>query len=156
MQNGQPVAYASRALTEAETRYTQIEKELLAIVFACEHFKYYVYGREAVNVETDHQPLVPIVLKPLNKAPNRLQRMLRRLQNFNLKVMYKKGPDMFLADTLSRAFLLTMNTSDFVLSLEEIDHTMTLAIPEDQLQELKQVAGQDHVSQALSSTIRQG
>ena len=156
MQNGQPVAYASRALTEAETRYAQIEKELLAIVFACEHFEYYVYGREAVTVETDHQPLVPIALKPLNKAPNRLQRMLLRLQNFNLKVIYKKGPDMFLADTLSRAFLPTMNTSDFVLSLEEVDHTMTLAIPEDQLQELKQVAGQDHVSQALSSTIRQG
>ncbi len=109
-----------------------------------------------MNVETDHQPLVPIALKPLNKAPNRLQRMLLRLQNFNLKVMYKKGPDMFLVDTLSRAFLPAMNTSDFVLSLEEVDHTMTLAIPEDQLLELKQVAGQDHVSQVLSSTIRQG
>ncbi len=157
MQNGQLLAYASRALTEAETRYAQIEKELLAIVFACEHFEYYVYGREVVNVETDHQSLVPIVLKPLNKAPNRLQRMLLRLQSFNLKVVYKKGQDMFLADTLSRVFLPEVNTSDFVLSLEEVDHTtMTLAIPENQLQELKQVAGQDPVSQALSSTVRQG
>ncbi len=141
MQNGQP---ASRA------RYAQIEKELLAIVFACEHFEYYIYGRGAVNVETDHQLLVPIVLKPLNKATNRLQRMLLRLQNFNLNVKYKKGQDMFLADTLSRAFL---PAGDFALSLEEVDHTMTLAIPEDQLQEL---ARQDPVSQALSSTIRQG
>ncbi len=41
------MAYASRALTEAETRYAQIEK---AIVFACEHFEYYIYGRGAVNV----------------------------------------------------------------------------------------------------------
>ncbi len=47
---------------------------------------------------------MPIVLKPLNKAPNRLQRMLLRLQNFNLNVKYKKGQDMFLADR---------NTSDF-------------------------------------------
>ncbi len=44
---------------EAETWYAQIEKELLAIVSACEHFEYYmiIYGRGAVNVETDHQPL---------------------------------------------------------------------------------------------------
>ena len=53
MQNGQPVAYASRALT----RYAQIEKELLAIVFGCEHFEAYTYGRDVVQVETDHQPL---------------------------------------------------------------------------------------------------
>ena len=46
LQNGRPVAFASRTLTSAETRYAQIEKELLAIVFACEHFYLYVYGRD--------------------------------------------------------------------------------------------------------------
>ena len=74
LQNGQPIAYASRALTSAETRYAQIEKELLAIVFACERFNAYLYGRDEVTVETDHKPLVSIVLKPLNLAPQRLQR----------------------------------------------------------------------------------
>ena len=69
MQNGQPVAYASRALTPAETRYAQIEKELLAIVFACDRFDAYVYGRHLVNVETDHKPLEPIFVKPLASAP---------------------------------------------------------------------------------------
>ena len=39
LQNGQPVAYASRALTDAETCYVQVKKELLAILFACEHFE---------------------------------------------------------------------------------------------------------------------
>ena len=68
MQNGQPVAYASRALTPAETRYAQIEKELLAIVFACERFDAYVYGRDLVNVETDHKPL-----KSLASASQRLR-----------------------------------------------------------------------------------
>ena len=42
MQNGQPVAYASRALTPPDTRYAQIEKELLAIVFACDRFEAYI------------------------------------------------------------------------------------------------------------------
>ena len=48
LQNGQPVAYASRALTDTETRYAQIEKELLAIVYACTHFESDIYGRDVV------------------------------------------------------------------------------------------------------------
>lgn len=56
MQGGQPVAYASRTLSHSEQRWAQIEKELLAIVFACERFHYYVYGREFL-VESDHQRL---------------------------------------------------------------------------------------------------
>ena len=80
LQNGKPVAYASRALTSAETQYAQIEKEPLATVFACERFDTYIYGRDAVTVETDHKTLVAIVRKALNAAPQRLQRMLLRLQ----------------------------------------------------------------------------
>ena len=41
MQNCQPVAYASWALTPAETWYAQIEKELLVIMFACDRFEAY-------------------------------------------------------------------------------------------------------------------
>ena len=143
MQNGQPVAYASRVLTDTETRYAQIEKELLAIVFTCEDFEY-------------HQPLVSIVLKPLHKVPSRLQRMLLRLQKFNLKVGYKKGPNMFLADTLSRAHLAEVSACEFTLSLAEVDHTMDLVIPQGLLQELKEAAKQDTVLHAISGTIRQG
>ena len=76
LQKGQPVAYASRALTPAETRYAQIEKELLAIVFTCEIFDTYTYGRDVVTVETDHKPLEVIVCEVLNSAPQCLQRML--------------------------------------------------------------------------------
>ena len=43
-QEGRPIHYASRAMTKAETNYAQVEKELLAIVFACERFDQYVYG----------------------------------------------------------------------------------------------------------------
>ena len=89
LQKGQPVAYASRALTPTETRYAQIEKELLAIVFACDHFNMYIYGRKEVNIETDHQPLEAIMKKPLYSAPERLQRMLLRLQKYNLLIKYK-------------------------------------------------------------------
>ena len=69
VQGGQPVVYASRALTDTETRYAQIEKELLAIVFACNKFEVFIYGRDLVYVESDHQPLESIMQKPLNDAP---------------------------------------------------------------------------------------
>jgi len=50
-----------------------MEKELLAIVVACERFDTYIYGRDVVAVETDHKPLEVIVLKALISAPQRLQ-----------------------------------------------------------------------------------
>ena len=104
MQKGQPVAYASRSLTETECNYVQMEKELLAIVFGVEKFESYLYGRK-FKVETDHKPLESILKKSLLSAPKRLQRMMLRLQNFDFEVQYKKGTLLHLADTLSRAFL---------------------------------------------------
>ena len=57
LQDGQPICYASRALTDTEMRYAQIEKEMLAIVWSCEKFDQYLYGRDTVTVESDHEPL---------------------------------------------------------------------------------------------------
>ena len=45
LQDGKPVAFASKALTDTETRYAQIEKELLAIVFSVEKFDQFTFGR---------------------------------------------------------------------------------------------------------------
>ena len=104
LQEGKPVAFASRALSTAETHYAQIEKELLAIVFACEKFYYYIYGRQ-VAVQSDHKPLEAIFQKPLASTTPRLQRMLLKLLRFNLRVIFTPGKNMFIADTLSRAYL---------------------------------------------------
>lgn len=103
LQNNLPVAYASRSLSKAEQSYAQIEKELLACVFACERFYTYIYGKSDVVIETDHKPLVSIINKPLASAPARLQRMLLRLQPYSFKLVYKPGKYLFIADTLSRA-----------------------------------------------------
>ena len=72
-------------------------------MFACDRFDAFVYGRDLVNVETDHKPLEAIFIKPLAATPKRLQRMLLRLQKYNLQVKYKKGKEMLLADTLRNA-----------------------------------------------------
>ncbi|UYV64154.1 hypothetical protein LAZ67_2006790 [Cordylochernes scorpioides] len=69
-----PVAFASRTLTKTEQGYSQIEKEALAITWACERFKDLVVGKTFL-IETDHKPLVPIfTTKDLNDLTPRLQR----------------------------------------------------------------------------------
>ena len=79
LQLQQPVSFASRALTQTETMYAQIEKELLAIVFACEKFNQCIFGRDVVYVGTDHKPLEEIFKNSFCDAPARLQCMLLRL-----------------------------------------------------------------------------
>ena len=103
LQDGKPIAYASRALTTTETNYAQIEKELLAIVFGVERFHQYTYGRKVI-VDSDHKPLETIFNKPLASAPRRLQKMFMRFQRYDINIQYKKGSEMYLADTLSRHF----------------------------------------------------
>ena len=56
------MAYASRALTEDESLYAQVEKELLAATFTCKKFHDFIYGREAI-IDTDHKPITAIVNK---------------------------------------------------------------------------------------------
>ena len=104
VQEGQPIAYASRAMTETEQQYAQIEKECLAIVFGCKKFEQYIYGQR-ILVQSDHRHLETILKKPLVKAPKRLQRMIMQLQHFDLTVKYVPGKDVSVADALSREYL---------------------------------------------------
>ena len=100
-QEGKPIAFASKALTETERRYANIESELLAVVFGCERFRTNLYGYK-FQVESDHKPLEMISLKNLIAAPPRLQRMLLHLQDYDLSIIYRPGKEMTLADGFSR------------------------------------------------------
>lgn len=101
IQDRKPVAFASKSLTPAETRYANIEREMLSVVFALEHFHCFVYGK-AVTVISDHKPLENIHLKQLSQAPPRLQRMLLRIQPYDVTIKYKPGKELIFADYLSR------------------------------------------------------
>ena len=101
LQEGKPIAFFSKALTETEQRYANIERELVAVVFGCERFRTYLYGCK-FQVKSDHKPLEMIRLKNLIEAPPRLQRMLLRLQEYNLSIIYRPGKEMTLADRFSR------------------------------------------------------
>ena len=104
MQNEQPVEYATKPLTSTQTRYSQIEKEMLGIYFGCKKFHYYVYGGPVFTVQTDHKPLVSLIEKPIEEiASPRLKRMIMHLRAYDFRLVYKKGSEVIIADTLSRA-----------------------------------------------------
>nr|XP_034824747.1 uncharacterized protein K02A2.6-like [Maniola hyperantus] len=105
LQAGRPVEFASLTLTDTQARYAQIEKEMLAIVFAVERFRQYLFGRRDITVQSDHKPLEALCGKSLASVPIRLQRMMMRIQGYDLKVVYTPGKYMYIADTLSRAAL---------------------------------------------------
>jgi len=160
MQDGQLVGYASRVMTSAEINYAQIEKELLAIVFGLERFEQYVQGRP-VKIETDRKPLESIFKRSLISAPKRLQRMMLRLQKYDLKVpTYKKGSEMYLADTLSRAFVQSSavddTRGDAEKDTESINMVQYLPVSETTQNIIRTATESDPVMKELKTTIREG
>lgn len=113
LQDNKPVAYGSASLTETQQRYAQIEKELLAVVYGLEHFNYYTYGRQVV-VQTDHKPLLGLSKKHYDTIAPRLQRMLLRLNRYNVNLEYIPGKQLLIADALSRVQSLVDKFEDEV------------------------------------------
>ena len=160
LQEGQPVCYASRALTPTEENYAQIEKELLAVVFGMEKFESYTYGRKILT-ESDHKPLEIICKKSLMNAPKRLQSMLLHLQKFDFEIVYKAGSEMYMADTLSRAYIekksnLTDIRSETEKDVECVNPIQHLPISSNSLKSLQSATEEDEEMQMLAKVIRTG
>ena len=101
IQDDRPIAFTIKSLTGAESRYANIERELLTVVFACILFNTYLQGCR-FTVQSDHKLLEMIHLKSMYNAPSWLQHMLLQLQKYDMEIKYKPGSEMLLADALSR------------------------------------------------------
>jgi len=96
-----PVAYASRSLTAIEQRYAQIEKEALALTWACEKFRDYLIGL-TFDLETDHKPLLSLFAKKnLDELPPRIQRFRMRLAWYDYNGKFVSGKNLIVPDVLS-------------------------------------------------------
>lgn len=153
LQNGKPIAFASRALTDTEKVYAQIEKELLSCVFAVKKFHTYVYGRK-FKIENDHKPLETIFKKGIQTAPRRIQAMMIKLHGYDFDYVYKKGTQLFVADTLSRAYLTTEKPSKSETNLYSVNSVTLIPMNDDKLEQLRMFTERD--LSVLKTTILNG
>ena len=158
LQDGHPLAFASRSLTSAEQNYAQIEKETLAVTFACERFHQYLYGGKQFTVQSDHKPLETIINKPLHKAPPRIQRFLLRLQKYNFRLIHVPGKQLLVVDALSRANLPDQASEDMEKEADLQVHTLvsSLAVSEEKLVEIQRATQQDPELQKIQHVIKIG
>ena len=110
LQQSKSVMYMSRTLTETEQRYSNIERELLVIVFALERLNHYTFDR-TVTVQSDHQPLQSIWKESIVSASPRLQRLSLRLAHYNLNIQFLRRKENMIADALSRVCTLQYSNS---------------------------------------------
>ncbi|XP_064462820.1 uncharacterized protein K02A2.6-like [Ornithodoros turicata] len=148
-----PVVYLSRALTDIEKKYSQTEKEALAVVWAVKRCRLYLYGVE-FELITDHKAL-EIIYGPRSKPSARIERWLLRMMPFTYKVIYQPGKTN-IADPLSRLMQQRSEkqrtaTEDYVNFV--IKEATPKALSED---ELRKATKGDPVLQRVLDKVRKG
>lgn len=151
--NGQEniVAMCSRTLTDTETRYSNIERECLAVKFGLNKFEYYLMGRHTV-VETDHSPLEQIFKKNIADVPTRLQNMILWCSRFEVTVRYKPGIKIPVADALSRVCVPNVKPEP---RQKEVSFISGIQSPID-IQRIKEETISDATLSQLKDTVFKG
>ena len=153
------IAFASRALSPAESRYAQIEKECLASVWACENFDRYLRGIQQFKFLTDHKHRVPLINgSDLNAVPIRCQRSLMRMMRYNPKAQHVPGKELVVADALSRHPFPTCDEED-KRTVKEVEMyfsevTRYWTVSDVRLDEIRKAADKDLViREAIKFTV---
>ena len=145
------VAYASRSLSPTEQRYSQTEREALAVVWGCEKFHVYLIGTP-FELITDHKAL-EMIYSPKSKPPARIERWALRLQQYQYKVIYKRGADNP-ADVLPRMPLPSHQSQPNVAD-EYVNFVLHHAVPKAMtLEEVAQSTLKDNEFQAVTRAIQ--
>ena len=147
------VAYASRALTMVERRYSQTEREALAIVWAIEKLHLYLFGSH-FKLLTDCKPIELIFNNPKSKPPARIERWNLRLQGYNFEVKHTKGSENP-SDYLSRHTSSISGEKQITMAEEYVNFLVSHAVPKAMtLEEIQQATAEDVTLQCLVHLIQ--
>ena len=155
LQSDKPVAYRSRSLNEAEINYSNIERELLAVVWALECLNQYTYGCRII-IHSDHKPLMSICKKPMHMISPRLQRLMLRAYKYNFTLIYKPGKELIIADTLSRAASINSEPVDPSINFAINSLVHNLPVSEPRLTEIREYTASDNDLTSLKEYIMHG
>ena len=152
-QNDKPVIFVSRVLTKSEQRYSNIEKEALAVVWSILRLKQLLLGRH-FSLITDHKPLVQIYGGPrLPKvASNRLTRWSILLQRFNFTIEHKPGSEITHADALTRLQLRSDESDEEDLVINNVEANMS----DEWNLSLQEASKHDDLAQSIIHRVHSG
>ena len=152
IQDGKVINYASRAPSDVESRYSQREREMLAVVWGVDHFHLYVYGAQ-FSVVTDHKPLIGI-FKNHKQTSARIERWKLRLMPYDCKLIYRprraaENPADFMSRDPSSSQLDEQNLAE-----DYVNFVCTNAVPKAMtLEEIKQETKEDMELQAVIKAV---
>ena len=151
--NTRNVAFSSLSLTQIAQRYSQTEREALAVVWGCEKFHLYLIGTK-FHIFTDHKAL-EVIYSPKAKPPARVERWAMHLQQYDFELHHRKGEGNP-ADSLSRQPLLNTTSScgvadQYVNFMEEKSVPKTMSI-----EQIANATKADEELQAISSSLKSG
>ena len=151
----QTVSYASRAVTAVEQRYSQTEREALAVIWAGEHFHVYIFGKP-ITIYTDHKPLVSLYGNPNSKPPARIERWSLRLQPYDALIVYRPGSHNP-ADYMSRHPVVQIKSSsrEEKIAEEYINYLTNVLVPKAMtLEEVRLATQHDATLQEVIRAIK--
>ena len=153
-----PIAFASKSLSDAETRYSNIERELLGVVWAVEHFHQYTFANK-INIISDHKPLHPLFSgKSLVSCSRRTARLLLKIVDKDIRFFYQHGPSMHISDALSRLPTHNINAGNkqevqgLKVTISEISPVQTNV----SLNQFKEYTSKDQVMQQMLENVMKG
>lgn len=147
------IAYASRSLTKTEQKYSQVEKEMLAVAWGMKHFHLYIMGTH-FYVHTDHRPLLSILQNPLSIPSARIERLILKIQQYQFTAIHQKGTNNP-SDFLSRHPYIN-NSKEDEKTENYVKFVVTNSMPKAiNIEEIKQATLDDVTLQTLKETILQ-
>ena len=150
-----PVYYASRKLSNVEKRYSQFEREALAVRWACQKFYLYLYGME-FELRTDHKPLVTVLGVKSTPPSARIERWLLYLQQFRYVVTHISGKENS-ADALNRLPVGPAQDHDARESTEYACSIASEAVPAALTpQQVEQASAKDPTLQLVRQAVTSG